>query len=159
MKKKAKDSKRNRKDSSCFSEAVPRVQLPQGSKGVGGGGAGDTALFPTWKKRKHNISWETWSLVRGPIRIFWAERGLSEVEDGVGCALGDGGQGIPLGNEPFPAHCAHSGLRKVRTRRSSEASLRGSMTPALRCMHTPGSAGRQPQSRESTRQRTPLAVV
>ena len=95
-------------------------------QGAGLAGAGDTAPpFPTWKRRKHNISWETWSLVRGPtVDILGRERSAGR-GGGRGWAVcwvmamaGDS-----LGNEPFPAHCARSGLRKVRTRRSSEASL------------------------------------
>ena len=31
--------------------------------------------------------------------------------------------GDSLRNEPFPAYCAHSRLRKIRTQRGSEASL------------------------------------
>ena len=161
--KKPRTARETGKDSSCLSEAGgSRLSCLKEARVWVGGGAGDAAPpFPTWKRRKHNISWENWSLVRGPtVDILGRERSVGRGE-GRGWAVcwvtviaGDS-----LRNEPFPAHCAHSGLRKVRTQRSSEASLLSGTTPAFRCMHTPVSAGRQPQGRESTCRRTPLVVV
>lgn len=114
------------KDSSCFSEARGSGLSCLKEAGVWAGqGAGYTAPpFPTWKRRKHNISWENWSLVRGPtVDILGRERSVGR-GGGRGWAMcwvaviaGDS-----LRNEPFPAHCAHSGLRKIRTQRGSEAS-------------------------------------
>jgi hypothetical protein len=79
MKKKPRTAKETGKDSSCFIEAGgSRLSCLKEARVWVEGGAGDVAPpFPTWKRRKHDISWENWSLVRGPtVDILGRERSV-----------------------------------------------------------------------------------